>query len=355
MEGKEKKPIDFVNITKKLWPHRKKYFKVLPATLIGTYLLMVCIPRYYKCTVSLAPEASTGASITGSLGSLASSFGLGGSLAKMNSADAIFAEIYPNVISSKNFIAELMSTEVETKKGDVKCNYYVYLRDKQKAPWWGHLKSAVIDLFKKPTPDGHNGEEKLSVMNLTKKQDELFTAVQSNIKCVVDKKTEIVSITVQDQDPKVCAIMADATCQKLQDFISNYRTNKARIDYEYYEKLCDDSKAAYDSARAAYAAYADRHQNSVLVSYKSQEENLENDMQMKYTLYTTMNTQKQAAAAKLQEATPAFTIIESASVPIKPAGPKRMITAIAMTILVFLGLSGWLLLKEGRKRTDTQS
>lgn len=355
MEGKEKKPIDFVNIAEKLWIHKKKYYIVLPATLIVTYLLMVCIPRYYTCTVSLAPEASSGTSISGSLGSLASSFGLGSSLGKMNSSDAIFAEIYPNVIGSKNFIADLMLTEVETKVGDVKCNYYVYLRDKQKGPWWGKIQNVIRELFVKPLPDNHSGEEKLSVMNLTKRQDELFTAVQGNIKCMVDKKTEIVSITVKDQDPKVCAIMADATCQKLQEFISNYRTNKARIDYEYYSKLCDESKAAYDSARTAYASFADRHTNSVLVSYKAQEENLENDMSMKYTLYTTMNTQKQAAAAKLQEATPAFTVIESASIPVKPAGPKRMFTAIAMTILVFLGMSGWLLLKGKVAQQNTQS
>ena len=107
-EKKDIKPIDITAIIKKLWANRNKYYKVLPATLIITYLFMVCIPRYYKCEVSLAPETS-GTSLSGSLESLASSFGLGGSLAKMNSSDAIFAEIYPDVISSKKFIAELMS------------------------------------------------------------------------------------------------------------------------------------------------------------------------------------------------------------------------------------------------------
>ena len=106
MEETTKKPIDFAQIVKKLWPHRKKYYYVLPATLVLTYLFMLFFPRYYTCTISLAPETS-GTSFSGSLGSLASSIGLGSSLAKMNSQDAIFAEIYPEVIASKNFIAEL--------------------------------------------------------------------------------------------------------------------------------------------------------------------------------------------------------------------------------------------------------
>lgn len=343
----EAKYIDFKAIAKKLWEHRRLYCKVLPAVLVGTYLLMVCIPRYYKCTVSLAPEAASGSSISGSLGSLASSFGLGSSLAKMNSQDAIYAEIYPEVIGSKNFIAELMTVGVTTQKGDVKdCSYYLYLRDKQKSAWWDWLKGKVID-WMKPTPkDQYDGEEKLSVFNLTKQQDDIFTSVQGKIKCQVDKKTDIVSITVQDQDPLVCATMADATCQKLQDFITGYRTNKARIDYEYYKKLSETSKAEYEKALAEYSSYSDTHKSSILTVYQAKQESLENEMQAKYNAYTAINTQMQASAAKLQEATPAFTVIESASVPVKPAGPKRVFTALILTFLMFLGMSGWLIVKE---------
>jgi uncharacterized protein involved in exopolysaccharide biosynthesis len=80
--------------------------------------------------------------------------------------------------------------------------------------------------------------------------------------------------------------------------------------------------------------------------YQAKVESLENEMQAKYNIYNSINTQLQTARAKLQEATPAFTIIESASVPIKPAGPKRMIISIAMMILSFFVLSGYILLKS---------
>jgi uncharacterized protein involved in exopolysaccharide biosynthesis len=39
-------------------------------------------------------------------------------------------------------------------------------------------------------------------------------------------------------------------------------------------------------------------------------------------------------------------VIESASVPTKPAGPKRMIISIVMMILSFFMLSAWLLMKS---------
>lgn len=341
----ERKPIDISNIIKKLWPNRKKYYYVLPATLIITYLFIVCIPRYYSCNVSLAPETD-GTSVSGSISSLASSFGIGGSLAKLNSQDAIYAEIYPDVINSKKFIAELMPVEIKTKKGDVKCNYYTYLRDYQKAPWWEFIWGTIREWIS-PTPkDEYNGKDKISVFELTKLQDDLFKQAQGNIKCTFDKKTEIVSITVYDQDPLVCAIMADSTCKKLQDFIVAYRTSKARIDYEYYKKLCEESKAEYENALKRYASSADAHTKTVMAIYQAKVESLENEMQAKYNIYNSINTQLQTARAKLQEATPAFTIIESASVPIKPAGPKRMIISIGMMILSFFVLSGYLLIKS---------
>jgi LPS O-antigen subunit length determinant protein (WzzB/FepE family) len=65
------------------------------------------------------------------------------------------------------------------------------------------------------------------------------------------------------------------------------------------------------------------------------EEQLENDMQMAYSVYNTINQQKVLAEAKLRERTPAFTTLQSASVPVKHAGTKRMITVAALTLLSF--------------------
>ena len=348
-ENKDIKPIDITSIFRKLWKYRKKYYRVLPATLIITYLFMLFIPRYYKCTVSLAPETSSGTSISGSLGSLsslASSFGLGSSLAKMNSSDAIYAEIYPEVVASKDFIAELLTADVKTKEGDIKCDYYTYLRDHQKATWWEYIIGSISELIS-PTPkENHKGKEKISVFDHTKQQDKIFLAVQGKIKCNYDKKTDIFSITVKDQDPLVSALMAEATCKKLQEFITEYRTNKARVDYEYYKKLVSDAKADYEAAMKKYAASADAHTNTVLATYQAKVESLENDMQAKYNIYTAINNQMQAAAAKLQEVTPAFTVIESASIPHKPAGPKRMIISIFMMIMAGFVVTAKILMQK---------
>lgn len=340
-------PIDLKEVIKKLKAEKKRFYYALPITFVCTYLIIFCIPRYYTSSVSMAPEP-TGSmpALSGSLSSLASSFGLS-SLSKMNSSDALNVDIYPDIISSYDFLAELMTIEVETKDGDVKTNYYQYLRDHQAQPWWGYIVGTVSNWFSDDEGiDSINGQEKINIFHLTKKQDALFALAQKNIACAIDKKTDIISIVVKDQDPKVCALMADSTCRKLQEFIVSYRTSKARIDYEYYQKLTEEAKKDYDKALVNFSRFSDANADLVLSSMKAKEDYLESEMQLKYNVYTAMSTQMQSAGAKLQEATPAFTVIQSASMPVKAAGPKRVLIAVAMTILVAIGLTAKILLKK---------
>ena len=108
---------------------------------------------------------------------------------------------------------------------------------------------------------------------------------------------------------------------------------------EYYRKLRDEAKLNYEKARRLYGSYADANSEVVLESYRAKQNDLENDMQLKYNNYTAMVTQYQAAKAKVQERTPAFTMLKGANVPIRPAGPKRMFFVVAMLLLATIAIS----------------
>jgi LPS O-antigen subunit length determinant protein (WzzB/FepE family) len=58
-----------------------------------------------------------------------------------------------------------------------------------------------------------------------------------------------------------------------------------------------------------------------------------------------------AAEAKVQEETPAFTTLQSATVPVKKAGPGRAKMCIMMMFLAFIGYTVWLLNKEGHLKS----
>lgn len=339
------KQIDFTKICKASLVHKKAFFITLPIAFVIACFIILSVPRYYTCKVELSPESST--SSLSSLGSLASQFGVNLSGKLEGQQDAISPELYPDLMESKDFLVSMFPIQVKTKGASYRGNYYTYLRSHQKQAWWTVLMNNISSKLKKQTKEApFNGEENLNPFQLTKTQNDISYLVNNNIKCSVDKKTGAISIVVKDQDPLVCATIADSTRSRLQLFITNYRTKKARIDLEYSENLYKKSLKEYESVRRKYAIACDANSDITLQSVKLELEDIENDMQLKYNNLTATTTQLQAARAKLQERTPAFTTIQSASVPLKPAGPKRMIFVGGVFLFTFVALVLYSVIKE---------
>lgn len=326
------KQIDFYKIIKVILKSGKTYLKVLPTVFILACLYIICVPRYYKCNVSLAPELSNSSKL-GSMAGLASSFGLNLSGSLM-SEDAISPELYPDLMGSTNFTVSLFPIEIKTTENGI-MTYYEYLKSHQEYAWWIKVTGVVKNLFAKKDTIVFNGKGYVNPFKLSKTQQDIAKMVSGKITCNVDKKTDVITISVEDQDPLVCATIADSVRVKLQEFITEYRTNKARNDLKQTRKLYLEAKKEYEKARQRYASFSDANQELVLESYRAKQSDLENETQLRYNIYSNLTTQLQLAQAKVQERTPAFTTLQCATVPIKPAGPKRMIFVGVITLLAF--------------------
>ena len=336
-EKKELEVIDLRVVFKKIYEKRSLFFKVLPIVFVLSCAYILCIPRYYSSSLSLAPEMGGSSGLGGTIGSLASSFGF--DLGSMETTDAINPMLYPDLMEDNGFVVGLFDIEVKSKDGEIACSYYDYLSKHQKRPFWQYALAWVKKLLPKDEEPAINKGNELNPYVLSKKQDEICKIIRDKVSISVDKKTAVISISVEAQDPLICKTVADSVKERLQTFITNYRTNKARIDEKHYKNLVDEAKADYEKARRLYGSYADSNMEMVLESYRAKQTDLENDMQLKYNTYTTLMTQYQMAKAKVQERTPAFTLVQGAAVPIKPAGPKRMLFVAGMCLLAIILLS----------------
>lgn len=350
MEKKE----GYINVSEilKAVLSKKKLFLIsIPIAIVVSSLIIICVPRSYTASAMLVPEVENSMDM-GSVGSLASSFGI--DLNNMSGTDAISPLLYPELLNDNGFVASLLKIQVETQDGTLKCSYYEYLKKHQKIAWWTKTIGAMTRVFKtKETNEKRRNvkDEFVNPYNLSKDEDDIVGAVRSLIGLTVDKKTGVITIHTEAQDPLICKSLADSVSSKLQVFITNYRTQKARHDVEYYKSLTAKTKTDYEKARQLYGSYSDSNMDLVLESVRSKQTDLENDMQLKFNAYTAMVTQLQASEAKLRERTPAFTTLQGASVPVKPAKPRRMIFVLAITILVFVGdltyvLKGYILGKN---------
>lgn len=333
--------IDLRIIIKKICSKRKLYYIVLPIVFVLSCAYILCIPRTYTSSLSLAPEVNNNSNIGGTLGSLASSFGI--DLGNMETTDAINPMLYPDLMEDNGFVVGLFDIKVKTKDGNVKCSYYDYLTKHQEYTFWAKGFGYIKKLFqeKKAT----RVSKKINPYILSKKQDDVASAIRKNITINIDKKTAVITISTEAQDPLICKTIADSVKERLQVYITNYRTRKARVDEQYYKTLMTEAKHEYEKARQRYGSYADANTDVQLASLQSKQDDMENDMQLKYNAYSAMVTQYQAAKAKVQERTPAFTVVKGAAVPIKAAKPKRMLFVLGMLVLGII-LSSLYIIKD---------
>lgn len=349
MEEKNKKP-SIAQLWQDVMKHKRLFYKVLPATFVVAVILTLSIPNYYKCTVMLAPEIPSGNKSTSGLASLASSFGI-----NLNNAsagvDAILPTLYPDLMNSVAFRSSLFSVSVQKDDEDTTMTYYDYLKDYQQAPWWSYAMSApgkfakwIVTLVSDKEPEEST---KVNPFRLTKEQMKIVEIIEKKVVCDVDNKTMVITIDVTDQDPLIAATMADSVQVRLQHFITDYRTRKARIDLSYNQKLYQEAKERYEKARLKSVSYNDANMHAFMNRVRSEQVKLENEMALQYQTYSQVSTQLQLAEAKVQEVTPAFTLLQPATVPVRKAGPKRAMICLAFLFLAFIVTVLWAIHREG--------
>ena len=348
---KQKSSIDYGKLLQDLLKHKKLFYKVFAITFVVACVYALSLPSYYKCKVTLSPEMSTTRS-SSSLASLASSFGV--NLKGMsNNSEALFPTLYPDLMNSTNFLTGLFTIPVtiegNKKKGepDRTMTYYEYLTTEQKRTWWSAAIGGATTWFFSLFTDSVPEPDKVDPFRLTKKQAAVIKAIDKKIVCEVDKKTMLITIEVTDQNPVICATMADSVKMRLQKAITDYRTSKARVDLEHNMKMYAEAKESYDKACEEYVRFADGNQKVFLQNVRQKLSVLEDEMQLRRTIYRQLAGQIQQAEMRVQEDTPAFTTLQNATVPVKRDGPVRKKILLVFLFLAFLATSAWCLHKEG--------
>ena len=341
----EESEIDLMELAMKLWSQRKRILKWCGCGVILGLIVALSIPKEYSSSVKLAPEITDGKSGGGGLSALASMAGL--SAGSSSGADAVYPHLYPDVVSSIPFLTDLFDVKVETKKNHEVFTVRQYLEDETRSPWWSvlmGLPGKILGMIRSSEEVDEN--HKVDNFQLTPDENRLVERLSTLVSASVDQKTSVVTIAVTMQDPLVAAILADTVVARLQEYVTDYRTNKARNDLQYAELLNDEARANYYEAQQRYADYLDHNQGIALRSAQTERERLENEATLAFTLYNQTAQQVQKARAKVQETTPVYAVISPATVSITPVKPRKAMILIGFVFLAFVACSAWILFGE---------
>lgn len=334
--------IDLVTLFHKLIRKRKSLYKAIGAGIIAGAIIGFSLPKTYQVDVSLSPES--GVSATSGLSGIASMFGLRNASAGFGE-DALTFNMFPEIVKTNPFVLEMLQIPIQTQKGDCVI-LYDYL-DTEKKPWWSHIMGApgiliggIKSFFKEEQKDSIKA---IDSFRLTPEQSGRIGMLKKVLEVETDKKSNMTKVTVSLQDPLAAAIVADSAVHKLQEYITDYRTRKAKQDYDFQLSLCEQYKKEYFEAQQEYAKFADANRNVILQTVTSEKERLQKNLTLAEQIYSLSMGQLQVLRRKVQEAKPVFAVVEPATVPLVPASPKKMLIIIAFAFLAFVFESAWIL------------
>lgn len=303
-------------------------------------------PKKFTATTVVAPEITTRSSLGGSLSSLASLAGV--NVNSMALTDAMHPDLYPVVINSTDFYLGLLDMPVSFVHDGtpVHTDLYDYVANYTKIPWYSYVLGfprrvieVVKDRFAKKdlslAPEGEGGGPSLM---LDKKKEQVVKFLRRSVKATVEKRTYVLSVQATLQNRVIAAQLANAVVDHLQQFVIDYRTEKAKANVEYFEKLYEETHEEYLTAQRTYARYADTHQGSLTRSSQVQQQHLQNEAQLKYQMYYSTAQNLLTARAKVQQEAPVLVVIQHALAPHNGKPSKVKLAMVWMALAALAGI-----------------
>ena len=331
--------IDWLELAQKVWISRKP---ILMACVIGAVFGLIVssgIPKEYTASTLIVPESRKSSS---GISGLTNMVDIDVSSSSSTERDAIFPSLYPAIVNSTPFLVRLFDIKVREQSGSTVIALSRYLKERQKRPWWSTITSAPFRLIGW-TISLFSEKEEVDPFRLTREEAGIAGTIASRINIEVDKKKRTITIFVTMQDPLVAAVVADTVRAHLKEYVTEYRTAKARKILEYAENLRQEAQVEYYKTQEKYTRYADANQGLVKSTSLAELARLKNEMNLAQVMYNQTEQQVQAAIAKVEKVRPVYAVIQPVQVPLAPSKPRKMIIIVGCILVSCAGSIGWVL------------
>jgi uncharacterized protein involved in exopolysaccharide biosynthesis len=342
--------VDLMALTRFIWRERKTiYWAILISVCIG-FLVAILSPVRYRSSARLLPLTETKSNL-GQLGSLAGLAGVNLS-SMMGDATGISPELFPEIVGSYPFLNELINHPLNYQNSDTPVSYFEMTLANPKfevgefiLDYTVRLPYTIKGLFVKSgkpvvinTPLGE-------IVQLNRKQQMVFSRFSQRISVEVDEETNLVSISVELDEPLIAAQIAIKTVSTLQNYIIRYKTSQLEENLRFIEGRYHEKKAEYSAAQKALYEYRDSYRNLVEERMDIRYQELQDAYTISMNVYQGLAQQLEQSKLAVKKETPVFSIVEPVKVPFEKSTPKRTIILI---LSFFVGIALGLVAIFGR-------
>ena len=287
----------------------------------------------------MVPQVSGNNSKLGGLSSLASLAGF--NLDVNMQTTELSPYVYPQIVQSVPFQLEIMNTPFTFSDVDHPVSIYEYYTDIAKPGLLSLLKKYSIGLpgVILKAIRGQKDEDSSKTLDpntikLSEDQEDVRKIIADNVTLETNDKEGYVVLSSRFREPVLAAEVGQKAQKLLQQYITEYKIEKATAQLEFIKERCAEKKNELELAQNKLAAFRDQNLNITSARAKTEEERLQSDFQLAFDVYSQLAQQLEQAQIKVKEDTPVFSILKPVVVPIEKSSPNRPLILI---IWIFLG------------------
>jgi uncharacterized protein involved in exopolysaccharide biosynthesis len=347
--------IDLLGLLQKVWKGRKITITMSVVFALLGVVFALGSPNIYTATTTFILKGKT-SSAGGSLSGIASLAGI--SLGGMSGDDSeIPPTMYPMLLNSIPFLEKTLSMEVPLNGQNILIKEYLisqmYFKESNSFDLSTFLKKYTIglpSLLKDKVFAEMNAlpsyAEKPTIKRLTYEEEQLYNYLKRLVSISVDKKEGFITLSVQDKDPQLAAIIAQNTQNLLQQKVIDFKIKNAQELLTFTETLYAEKKVAFETLQDELASFRDQHLNISSGLFENKLSRLASELAIASSVNEELAKQVEQARIQVSKDTPIFTIIDPVVIPNQRTSPKRTRIVLSFTFLgFFLGL-GYALIKE---------
>lgn len=369
--------IDLAQKAMDIWAGRRIIIGIVVLFLGLGYFHTEYGPTEYMSTASLIQESDGssvgdfGSSIFRSLTGINIPSGGSNNMSAVATGRApLPASLYPVIISTTDFQKELIYTEFEFSTIDSTMTLIEYqqnfteasLRDRVYSfitdmtiylpfriyDWtmdglrW--VKNSVVGLFASSEPDESSQAEEIQqvpdeliaddrLQSITKEERSVMTWLTPRIS--LTSSGGVMSITTRMPDPLAAALINAHLIEYIQEYITDYRIEKARQNLDATLERYEMAKERYEQARYELAEFRDQNVQISTEIARIEEQRLSNEASLRSNIYNSVAQEVEQARMVLQQQMPVFNKLEKPNIPSAPS------TGSSPLIMVFLGVLGF--------------
>ncbi|TVR16960.1 MAG: hypothetical protein EA391_06285 [Balneolaceae bacterium] len=349
VEENPEEEVDIWNLVRIIWAGRKIVLLFALAFLLLGLFHISTGPTEYTSDAVLLQESSRDQSNTQRL--LQQFGGFGFNTSSGGSTDMLGPGMYPTIVSSIEFQRELIAEPIEFSRFDNPITLYEFFVEHHQPPFRDKVYSfirnytiqlpfRIVDWITNISFTPEEPEEEIEVeqeidsrvLILSRREASTIAEVSGRISLSIDGNIITVNTTMPDR--KAAAMLNVQVIEQIQEYVTNYKIEKARQNVEFTENRLVVAEERYEEAQRALAEFRDQNINLATNIARTEEERLANHRDRMFNVYNSLSVELEQARLRLQEETPLFSIMQKSSVPTRSLGSSNR----AIVVFVILGV-----------------